>query len=105
VSKCWHVPSGSDTDTDDDIGTHELWDPHAGLKPSPLNDCASDANIKMEDDLPCGADTELNSAMVDMIIDLDDGDEQDLEWLPLRERSKLDARKTGLISFTSRLMR
>jgi hypothetical protein len=95
----------ADADTDDDTGTHELWDPHAGLKPSPLDDCASDANIEMENDLPYGADTELNSAMVDMIIDLDDGNEWDLEWLPLREWSKLDARKTGLISFASRLIR
>jgi hypothetical protein len=65
----------ADADTDDDTGTHELWDPHTGLKPSPLDDCASDANIKMEDNLPYGANTELNNAMVDMIINLDNGNE------------------------------
>ena len=62
-----------DANTDNDTGAHELWDPHAGLKPSPLDNCASDANIEMEDNLPYGADTELSGTMVDMMVDLDDG--------------------------------
>jgi hypothetical protein len=72
------------------------------LKPSPLDDRASDADIEMEDDLPYGADIELSGTMVDMMVDLDDGDTRDSEWLPLREQRKLDARKTGLISFAAR---
>ncbi len=63
-----------DANTDDDTIAHALWDPHAGLKPSPLDNCASDADIEIEDDLPYGADTELSGTMVDMMVNLDDGD-------------------------------
>ena len=70
-SRSW--PS-DDANTDDDTSTHELWDPHAGLKPLPLDDCTLDANIEMEDDLPYGADTELSGTMVNMMVDLDNGD-------------------------------
>jgi len=56
----------------------------------------------MEDNLPYGADTELSGTMVDMMVDLDDGNVQDSDWLPLKEQHKLDARKTGPISFASR---
>src|SRR5713226_7827800 len=66
-----------DANTDDDTGAHKLWDPHAGLKPSPLDDCTLDTNIKMEDDLPYGADTELSGTMVNMMVNLDDGDVRD----------------------------
>ena len=68
-----HSRPSDDADTDDDTGAHKLWNPHAGLKPSPLDNCASDANIEMEDNLPYGADTELSGTMVDMMVDLDDG--------------------------------
>jgi hypothetical protein len=81
---------------------HELWDPHAGLKPLPLDNYTLDANIKMEDNLLYSADIKLSGTMVDMMIDLDDGNVQDSDWLPLREQHKLDARKTGLINFALR---
>src|SRR5229473_8676006 len=99
-SRSW--PS-SDANTDDDTGTPESWDPHAGLKPSPQDDCASDADIKMEEDLPYGAVNEVSDVMIDMMVDLDDCDTRDLEWLPLKEQRKLATRKTGLISCASRL--
>jgi hypothetical protein len=82
-------------------GAPESWDPHVGLKPSPQDDCASDADIKMEEDLPYGAVIEVSDVMVNMMVDL--GDTHDLEWLPLTEQRKLAARKTGLISSALRL--
>ena len=71
-----------------------------GLKPSALNDQGSDADIEMEDDLPYGEDNELIGVMVDMMLDLDDCDVRDMEWLPPREQRKLAARKTGMFSST-----
>jgi hypothetical protein len=50
----------------------------------------------MEDDLPPGGDKEVSTAMVNMIVDLEE--HEDGEWLPLRLRKKIKARKIGIIS-------
>jgi len=68
-----------------------LWDPHAGMKPSELDDCASNGELELEDDLPYGGTIEVNDPMLDMMFDLCDDD----EWLPLREWIKADARIKG----------
>jgi hypothetical protein len=70
------------------------------LKPSELDDDAS-ADIEMEADLPPGADEELSGGMVDMMFDLEGCNEQDMEWLPPKERRKREARQIGMISSTS----
>ena len=62
----------SDGDTNGDTGTPDIWDPHVGLKPLALDDCGSDADIKLENDLPYGAESEVSGVMVDMMVDLDD---------------------------------
>ncbi len=64
----------SDTDTDNNTGAPESRDPHVGLKPSLQDDCASDADIKMEKDLPYGAVNEVSHVMIDMMVNLDDCD-------------------------------
>jgi len=79
-----------------DTGVLNLWDPHASLKPLELDGCASDADVKMEDDLPSGGDREVSASMVNMMVDLEERD--DGEWLPPRLRKKIEARKTGIIS-------
>ena len=84
-----------DDDNTSDTGDPELWDPHAGLKPSQLDGRVSDGEIEIEDDLPYGGEKELNSTMIDMMLDLGDYDERDGEWLPPKERKKLEARKKG----------
>jgi hypothetical protein len=66
------------------------------LKPSEKDDCASDADIEVEDDLPPGGDEEVSAAMVNMIVDLEE--REDGEWLPPRLRKKIEARKKGMIS-------
>jgi hypothetical protein len=64
-----------DADLDDnDTGTPDVWDPHVGLKPLALNDCASNANIEVKDVLPYGAESEMNGKMIDIMADLDDCD-------------------------------
>jgi hypothetical protein len=42
-----------------------------GLKPLALDNCASDANIEVEDVLPYGAESEMNGKMIDIMADLD----------------------------------
>jgi hypothetical protein len=91
-----HVQLSEDGDSESDTSAQELWDPHASLKPSERDDCASDANIKMEDDLPPGGDKEVSTAMVKMMVDLEEC--EDGEWLPPRLRKKIKARKIGIIS-------
>ena len=88
-------------DGNSDTGALDTWDPHMGLKPSALDDCGSDANIDLVDNLPYGAECEVSDVMVDLIINLNDCDVQDIDWLPPREQQKLAARKTGMISFAS----
>jgi hypothetical protein len=91
---------GDDNDPfDSDAGVPKLWDPHAGLKPSEVDGQASDDEVEIEGDLPYGGDKEVNSMMVDMMVELGDCDEHDKEWLPEKERKKLDARKKGNVSF------
>jgi len=54
---------------------------------------ASDGDVDIEDDLPYGAAFELNNAMIQMIIELEDA--RDLDWLPLAEQRKLAMRNKG----------
>jgi hypothetical protein len=66
------------------------------LKPSERDDCALDANIEMEDDLPPGGDKEVSTAIVNMMVNLEE--HKDGEWLPPRLRKRIKARKIGIIS-------
>jgi hypothetical protein len=92
-----------DSSNDSDFGDPELWDPHAGLKPSEADGCASDGNLESDDGLPYGAENEMNGAMVDMMVDMDEWDTRDAEWLPPNEQRKLAARKKGMSYCASRM--
>jgi len=62
------------------------------MKPSQLDDFASDGELEMEDKLPYGgAIDKENNPMVRLMADLGD----DGKWLPWREQIKRDARITG----------
>jgi hypothetical protein len=82
-------------------GDPELWDPNAGSKPSPQDDWGLDGEVEVEEDLPYGGVREMNSAMIDMMIELGDYDEHDGEWLSAKEQSRLEAKKKGKVSFPS----
>jgi len=60
------------------------WDPHAGMKPLHQHGHRSDdeVDLEVEDDLPYGAATEVNSGMVELMWDLDDDDPYDVNLLP-----------------------
>jgi hypothetical protein len=58
--------------------------------------------VKVEEDLPYEGAKEVNSAMIDMIIKLSNyDDEHNGEWLPVKERSRLEAKKKDIVSFPS----
>jgi len=51
------------------------WDPHIGLKPSELDGCTLDASVEMESELPPGGEEVVNTAIVNLMIDLEGCDE------------------------------
>jgi len=87
-----------DLDAEDTPGLQEL---HVGLKPLPLPEDgeALDSEGEIEDDLPYGADKEVNSTMINMMVELGDHDERDMEWLPAKEWKIINTRKKGVVSF------
>jgi len=54
-----------------DTGKRQSWDPHTGMKPSRQHGCGSDneVDLEVEDDLPYGTATEVNSSMVELMWD------------------------------------
>ena len=68
----------------EDTGKRRSWEPHMGMKPSRRHGCGSDneVDLEVEDDLPYGAATEVNSGMVELMWDLDDDDPYDVNLLP-----------------------
>ena len=58
-------------------GDLRKWDPHAGTKPSKLDDCGSDGEVELEDELPDGGDVEVNGPMVDMMVNLGEWDKHE----------------------------
>ena len=66
------------------------------MNPSERDNCASDAEIEVEDVLPPRGDNKVSTAIVNMMVDLEE--REDGEWLPPRLRKKIKARKKGNIS-------
>jgi len=65
------------------------------LKPLQLDGRALDSEVEIKDDLPYRGAKELNSTIIDMMLDLSDYNEYDREWLLPKEWKKLEARKKG----------
>ncbi len=80
-------------------GDPELWDPNMGSKLSPQDNWGPDSEVEVEEVLSYGGAREMNSAMIDMIIELGDFDEHDGKWLLVKERLRLEAKKKGIVSF------
>ncbi len=57
------------------------------------------------DMLPEESDVEIQGAMVDLMVKLEDCDPRDFEWLPPRERKRVVPKKTGAISLKARVVR
>jgi len=93
------VDNDDDDPFDSDAGDPKLWDLHAGLKLSPLDEEASDGEDDIEGDLPYGGAKEVNSMMIDMMVELSDCDEGDMEWLLASQWKKVEAKKKGIVSF------
>ncbi|KAH9958236.1 hypothetical protein BC827DRAFT_1269701 [Russula dissimulans] len=71
-----HCSLLSDEDGLSDFGNRSSWNPHAGLKPLPLDDGASDGDVEVEGDL-IGGVLEVAEGMIKMLIDLEDDDPRD----------------------------
>jgi len=87
---------GINANSESDTSALDLWDPYASLKPSVVNNWASDADVELEGDLPPGGDKKVSTSMVNMMVDLEEYEGG--EWLPPRVWKKIKARKTGIIS-------
>jgi hypothetical protein len=68
------------------------------MKPSPLDVDSTDSDVEPEDFLSHRASYELQTSMVNMMLNLGDKDLGDADWLPLEEQKKLLVRKKGVIS-------
>jgi hypothetical protein len=66
------------------------------LKPSLLDKKASDGEDDIEGDLPYGGVKEVNSMMINMMVELSDCDEGDMEWLSASQQKKVEAKKKGI---------
>lgn len=88
-----------DFDADADVEELCLQDLHAGMKPSPLDDDVSEdeEGFDLDKPLPMDGDAEVHESMVDMFESLEGDDPRDFDWLPAKERKKIQARKTGMI--------
>jgi hypothetical protein len=64
-----------------------------------LDEEASDGEDDIEGDLPYGGAKEVNSMMIDVMVELSNCDEGDMEWLPASQWKKVEARKKGIVSF------
>ncbi len=104
------VDNNDDKPFDSDAGDlKSVRDLHVGLKPMPLDEVASDEAAsdevvsdeegEIESDVPYGGEKEVNSPMIDMMVKLGDCKEHNMEWLPAKERKKVEARKKGTVSF------
>jgi hypothetical protein len=80
----------------DDDDSDWAWDSGAGLKPSQLDGNTSDESVEVEDFLP-EAGERVQRAMVDMMVELEDCDPRDLDWLRPKEPKKVMPKKLGMI--------
>ena len=90
----------------------EWWDSDAGMKPTLSDGDASDGDVSDGgsdvgdlDMLPEESDVEVQGAMVNLMVKLEDCDPQDSEWLPPRERKRVVPKKIGAISLKLRVVR
>jgi hypothetical protein len=75
----------------------EMWDSNAGLKPSQSDGYALDDSVEFDDLPEEGADFEIQNAMLNMMIELEDDDQFDFEWLPPKECKTIVPKEIGMI--------
>src|SRR6266851_5881345 len=93
------VDNDDDNPFDSDAGDPKLWDLHVGLKPLLLDGETSDGEDNIEGNLPYRGAKEVNSTMINMMVELSNCDEGIMEWLPASERKRVEAKKKGIVSF------
>jgi hypothetical protein len=81
----------------------EVWDSDKGLKPAQSDSDALDDDVEVIDFLSEGEEDGMviHSVMTNMVIELEDDDTRDFEWLPPKERKRTVPKKIGMITFTA----
>jgi hypothetical protein len=99
--------SDVEVDQGDVSEPEEWWDSNAGMKPTRSDSNASDGSSDVGDldMLPEESDVEIQGAMVDLMVELEDCDPRDFEWLPPRERKRVVPKTIGVISLKARVVR
>ena len=89
--------TGTPADVDVDEAAEYPLDSDTGLKPSHSDGNTSDESVEVEDFLPEEAGEDVQHAMMDMMLMLED-DQWDPDWLPPKERKKEVPKKIGMTS-------
>jgi hypothetical protein len=123
--------SDAEVDQGDVSKPEEWWDSDAGMKPTLLDGDVSDGGSDVGDVVDIGdaaaiggvgdatvvgdigdldmlpevSDVEIQGAMVNLMVELEDCDPQDFEWLPTRERKRVVPKKIGAISLKAQVVR
>ena len=72
------------------------WDPNTGLEPMSVDENELDEDIEIEDMLPEEVVEEIQGAMVNLMVNL-----ENFEWLPPKLCKRIVPKKTGMISFAA----
>jgi len=91
------LPGTGTPPADVDEASEFALDSNTGLKPSYSDGNTSDQSIEVEDFLPEEAGEDVQNAMMDMMLMLED-DRWDPDWLPPKERKKRIPKRIGMIS-------
>ena len=91
-------PAGIDVDGGDANRLNlEVWDSNSGLKPLQSDGNESDDNIKVKNMLLDEVNKEIQGAMVDLMVELEDCDPWDFEWLPPKLQKRVVPKKIGTV--------
>jgi len=91
------LPSTGTPSADVDKASEFALDSDTGLKPSYLDGNTSDQSIEIEDFLPKEAGEDVQNAMMNMMLMLED-DQWDPDWLPPKACKKRIPKRIRMIS-------
>lgn len=83
------------SDSEDEDPEVRKWDPHSGLKPSALDGADSDDETPIRSEMTKKQMESFRDALMDVLVDEEEDDPRDQDWLTPAALRKLRARKTG----------
>ncbi|KAI0350554.1 hypothetical protein OH77DRAFT_1593494, partial [Trametes cingulata] len=88
----------AESELKEDTGDRYRWDPHSGMRPSPLDGAASDAEDGLEGGMLSGSKAQmerLREVLVNMLEDFDEDNPRDQDWLPAEVLKDLAKKSVG----------